>query len=448
MDLKTRNWVAIAVALALVAVSWWLFWPLGSKITQGLDIKGGLSVIITAKPLGTAPLTEETLSRVETILNERVNGFGVSEATVQRQGTSAFLVQLPGIQDAQDALKLLGEPGKLEFVDLSSVTDSATIDLLVKQIEVDRSGETTSLAKLDPTKYEAFMTGEVITSAQVTTDEFGNPAVSITMDTSGEKVWAEVTTRLAPTQGQIAIILDGIAKSAPSVQNAILTGDTQISGSFTVDEAKRLAAVLQSGAMPVEIQVDESRIVGPTLGQESLQQGLLAGLIGIAFVAAFMIVYYRGLGLISVASLAIYGMLTFGALAVLSAMKAFSLTLPGIAGLILTIGVAADTSILIFERFKEELEAGKTPRSGAKSAVRSAIATSIDADIVTLVSAIALYALAIGPVRGFAFTLILGIIIDLVAAILFTGPVVRLLAESTMLKVPALFGVKAGDQRG
>ncbi len=443
-----RNLVALGVVAVLLVVSWWQFWPLEEKITQGLDIKGGLSVILTAEPLGTSPLTEETISRVETILIQRVNGFGVSEATVQRQGASAFLVQLPGIQNAQDALKLLGEPGRLEFVDFTSITDTATIDLITRQIEADRSGVTTDVARLDDTAYEPFMTGEVITSAQVTTDNFGNPAVSITMDRTGADTWAGVTTRLAPTRGQVVIILDGLAKSAPSVQEPILTGDTQISGSFTVAEAKALAAVLQSGALPVDIRIDEARVVGPTLGQESLKQGLNAGLLGIALVVLFMVAYYRGLGVVSVLALGIYGVLLLGTLGVLSAIGAFSLTLPGIAGIILTIGVAADTSILIFERLIEDIDSGKTHRSAAKSAVRSAIGTSIDADIVSLVSAIALYALAIGPVRGFAFTLIIGIFIDLVAAILFTGPAVRMLAEGPMAKMPALFGVKGGGQRG
>jgi preprotein translocase subunit SecD/SecD/SecF fusion protein len=448
MKLKPTNaWALIALALLLV-VSVWSFWPLEEKITQGLDIKGGLSVTLTASPLGAEDLTEDTMSRVETILIERVNGFGVSEASVQRQGQRSFLVQLPGVQNAQDALALLGEPGKLEFVDLTSVTDAATLDLVAQQLEAEYSGEETALPQLDPDGYDAFMTGEVITDARVTTDEYGNPAVSISMSREGAEVWGDVTTRLSATRGQILIALDGRAKSAPAVQTPILDGDTLITGSFTVDEAKGLAAILQSGAMPAEVAIDESRLVGPTLGKESLDQGLLAGLVGVALVAAFMVAYYRGLGVVSIVALAAYALLMLGSLGALSRMNAFALTLPGIAGLILGIGVAADTSILIFERLKEEIEAGKTHRSAAKSAVRHAIGTSIDADIVTLVSAIALYALAIGPVRGFAFTLILGIAIDLVAALLFTGPVVRMLAEGTMSKAPAFWGVKGGGTRG
>ncbi|MHB1451590.1 MAG: protein translocase subunit SecD [Coriobacteriia bacterium] len=448
MKLKPTNTLALVALAALMALSVWQFWPVGEKITQGLDIKGGLSVTLTADALPGAQLTEDTMSRVETILVERVNGFGVSEATVQRQGQNAFLVQLPGVKNAQEALRLLGEPGTLEFVDMTSVTDTPTIELIGKQLDAEYSGETTTLPKLDSNGYEPFMTGEVITDARVTTDELGNPAVSVSMDSAGAKTWGEVTSRLAAFQGQVMIALDGYAKSAPAVQTAILDGDTLITGSFSVEEAKGLAAILQSGAMPANIEIDESRVVGPTLGKESLNQGLIAGLVGVALVALFMIAYYRGLGLVSVLSLLAYGALMMGSLGILSRMNAFALTLPGIAGLILGIGVAADTSILIFERLKEEIDTGKTHRSAAKSAVRHAIATSIDADVVTLVSAIALYAFAIGPVRGFAFTLILGIVVDLIAALLFTGPVVRMLAEGTMSKAPAFWGVKGGGTRG
>jgi preprotein translocase subunit SecD/SecD/SecF fusion protein len=266
------------------------------------------------------------------------------------------------------------------------------------------------------------------------------------MNEAGAKVWGDYTS--THINQQVAIVLDGVVQSAPVVQSAILGGNTAITGDFTPEEAKKLKTVLETGALPVTLKFSESRVVGPTLGQESLEQGLYAGLVGLAFVAVFMVVYYRGLGLVADVALALYGMIFFGVLAMLSSFNLFSLTLPGIAGLILTIGVAADTSILIFERLKEEVVTGKTYRTAAKSAVRHAIGTSIDADVVTLVSALALYIFAIGPVRGFAFTLMIGIFIDLLVAILFTGVVVRMLAEGTMPKRPGLFGMKGGDQIG
>jgi SecD/SecF fusion protein len=456
MNPKTRNIVALATIAVLAAVSFWQFWPIEDKITQGLDIKGGLSLILTAKPLGGETITEATMDRVETILIERVNGFGLSEATVQRQGTNQFFVQLPGVSDPDEARESLKNPGRLEFVELESITDTATLALANAQMELFAAGESTT-TELDPSTYEPIhetigsgeetreetMTGGVITDTQVSTDDYGNGVVNLTMNADGAEVWAKATARIAAAQGHVMIVLDGRAQTAPKVIGSIDTGDTQITG-YTIEEARRLAAVLQAGALPAELEMSASTEVDALLGRTSLEQGLLAGLIGLAFVAVFMAVYYRALGVLSWISLALYGMLLFGTLAVLSSMGIFSLTLPGIAGIILTIGVAADTSILIFERLKEEVEAGKTYRSAAKSGVRHAIGTSIDADVVTLVSAIALYVFAIGPVRGFAFTLILGIVIDLVVALLFTGPVVRMFAESVMPKMPRLFGVKAG----
>jgi len=434
MDPKTRNVVALITIIALVAVSWWLFWPLDKKITQGLDIKGGLSVILTAQPTGTQTLTEDGMDRAETILTERVNALGVSEASVQRQGDRSFLVQIPGIRDSKQALAALGSTGQLVFVDLRSIETSEQLAYGIK----------VPAGSYDATA--VVLSGANVKTAGTSLDSQNLPAVSLDFDQEGASAWSTYTTE---NVGQyVVILLDNVVQSVAQIREPIIDGSTQISGSFTPDEAKRLAAVLQAGALPFALEFSESRVVGPTLGQDSLNMGLVAGLIGLALVGVFMIAYYRGLGVVSVLALAIYGALMLGTLAILSAVGAFSVTLPGIAGLILTIGVAADTSILIFERFKEEVELGKVFRSAAKSGVRHAIGTSIDADIVTLVSAIALYWLAIGPVRGFAFTLILGIFLDLVVALLFTGPIVRILAETVAPKMPALFGLKGGAQNG
>lgn len=433
MDPKTRNAVALAVIIVLVAVSFWAFWPVNEKITQGLDIKGGLSVILTAKPTGNEVLTEAGMDRAETILTERVNALGVSEATVQRQGDRSFLVQIPGIKDSKEALKALGSTGQLVFVDARSI--DTTIQLEYGVMVPADSYEATGV----------ILSGANVKTAGVTVNN-NQPAVSLDFDPTGTSAWGTFTS--ANIGQYVVILLDNQVQSVAQIQDAITDGQTLISGTFTAEEAKRLAAVLQAGALPFALEFSESRVVGPTLGQDSLKMGLVAGLIGLALVGVFMLVYYRGFGLVSALALAIYGALMLGVLSVLSAAGAFSITLPGIAGLILTIGVAADTSILIFERFKEEVEMGKVFRTAAKAGVKHAIGTSIDADIVTLVSAIALYAIAIGPVRGFAFTLILGIVLDLVVALLFTGPVVRILAESLAPKMPALFGLKGGEQRG
>jgi preprotein translocase subunit SecD/SecD/SecF fusion protein len=432
MDPKQRNLLALALVVVLVGLSCWQFWPLDAKITQGLDIKGGLSVILTAEPTANETITEDAMTRVSTILTNRVNGLGVSEATVQRQGADSFLVQLPGVKNSDEALKALQSTGRLDFVPAASIN---TTEVLVYGVQLPEGSYEASAA---------IVTGANVTRASTDIDTRTNqPAVSLSFDPIGVKTWADFTS--ANVGKQVVIILDGIVQSAPVVNEPILSGDTQISGSFTADEAKRLAAVLQAGALPVNLTFSESRVVGPTLGQDSLSQGLLAGLAGLILVMVFMALYYRGLGVISWFSLVFFASIFLGVLALLSRFGAFALSLPGIAGMVLTVGLAADSSILMFERFKEEVRLGKTFRSAARSSTRHALLTSVDADVVTLVSALMLYLIAIGPVKGFALTLMIGISCDLTVAFLFTRPAIILLAESVVAKKPFVFGMKGAD---
>lgn len=433
MEPKQRNILALALVVVLLGLAWWQCWPLDKKISQGLDIKGGLSVVLTAKPNANETVTETDMDRVSTILTNRVNGLGVSEATVQRQGSDSFLVQLPGVRDAKDALKALQSTGRLDFVDAKSIDTTASLEYGTK------------LASGSYDASAAIVTGANVTKAGTSVSTATNkPVVTLSFDDAGTKKWADYTT--ANVGHQVVIVLDGVVQSAPVVEGAIPNGDTEISGSFTADEAKRLAAVLQAGALPVSLTFSESRVVGPTLGQDSLREGLIAVIIGMGLVLLFMAVYYRGLGVVSWLSLGILAVWYLGVLGVLSRLGAFALSLPGIAGIVLTIGLAADTSILMFERFKEEVRMGKTLRSAAKSGTMHGYLTSLDADAVTMVSGLMLYLIAIGPVRGFALTLMIGIVLDLLVGILFTRPVMILTAESVMAKAPGLFGVKAGGR--
>ncbi|GAV31545.1 MAG: protein translocase subunit SecD [Coriobacteriia bacterium] len=432
MDDKSKNVLALGIVVVLVALSWWAFWPLDKKISQGLDLKGGLSVILTAEPAPGQPLTEDMMNRAETILTERVNALGVSEASVQRSGADALLVQIPGIKDSREALKTLGSTGRLDFVDARSIT---TTSVALEYGAVLPEGAYPESAII--------VTGANVKTAGVTVDQSNRPAVSLDFDKQGADAWAKYTT--ANVGQTIVITLDGVVQSVATIREPITDGRTMISGSFTADEAKRLAAVLQAGALPVKLTPSSTQVVGPTLGQESLKQGLVAGLAGFGLVALFMFAYYRGFGVLSWFSLGAYLSLLFGIIALLSRAGAYALSLPGVAGLVLTVGVAADSSILIFERFKEEVRMGKTFRSAAKSGTRHALITSLNADLVTLVSAIVIFIFAIGPVKGFALTLALGIMCDLFVAFMFTRSVVVLLAESVVSKAPGLFGVKGGQ---
>ena len=443
MDSRKWNYLSLALMAGLLLGSVWAFWPPATKIKQGLDIQGGLSVILTADAKN---VDSATMDRALLIMNKRVNGLGVSEATVQKQGTNAILVQLPGVRDPEAALKAIGNTGQLEFVEWSTVP-SATRNAWDEYLSKQRQGATVKPpASLKPGTYTVLLKGDVVTQATVGTSsdptKAGQYEVDMTFNSAGAQKWAEITTRLVGKQ--VAIVLDGQVESAPVIENPIIGGQSQISGTFTADEAKSLATVLQTGALPVTLKFSDTRNVGPTLGQADLQKGLMAVLVGLGLVALFLGAYYRGLGILSWFSLSIFLALFLGVLGVLSAAGAFALSLPGLAGVVLTIGMAADTSILIFERFKEEVAMGKSPRSAAKSGTRHALLTSVDADIVTFVSAIVIYGVAVGPVKGFALTLMLGIVCDLTVGFLFTRPMVILLSETVVAKVPAFFGVKGG----
>lgn len=437
MDQKQQNVLLIVLSLVLLVASWALFWPPGKRITQGLDIQGGLSVILTAQETSDTPVTAAVMERAELIVINRVNGLGVKEATVQRQGNSSLLVQIPGINDPNEALKVLGETGRLEFVDVDSIDDSETVAALKANDEnVELKKGTYAPIQVDGVA----LTGGVVKTASVSQNpQTAEIEVNLSMSAEGGKAWGNYTSRSIGKQ--VAIVLDGYVKSAPVVRSAILDGQTAISGGFTADEAKRLKTVLETGALPVSLVPEESRVVGPTLGRESLRQGILAGLVGLALVCVYVLLFYRGLGLVTVGALVTFTSFFFGILALMSRLGVFALTLPGIAGIVLTIGIAADSSILILERFKEEVRMGKTVRSASNSGSKHGIMTSIDADLVTFVSALVLYLVAIGPVKGFALTLMLGIVCDIVMMLIYKRPTVMLLAESVIPKAPAFWGV-------
>jgi len=405
-----------------------------SSITQGLDLRGGLSVILTPKK----PADAVAMQRALVIMNTRVNGLGVSEATVQLENDNqAILVQLPGVRDAAGALEVIGQAGQLEFVEVASLPTTL-------------QAQVADGFKMPAGSYKPFMTGEVITTANAkASTDVTRPGyeVSIGMNAAGTKIWSDVTTRSFPTNARIAILLDGTVVSAPAVNEPITGGDTSITGNFTAEEARKLAMILQSGALPVDLQFSQTMVVGPTLGQDSLRQGLIAALVGLAIVAVYFVVYYRGLGLLNWLALLVFFVLYIGVLAAMSRAGQFALSLPGLAGIVLSIGLAADTSVLIFERFAEEIEMGRTYRSAAKGGSFHAIMTSLDADAVSFASAIPLFIFAVGPVKGFALTLMIGLVCDLAAALLFTIPALKILAETLVPKMPGFFGVKGGASR-
>ncbi len=450
-----RNlWLLILTTL-LVVVSAVLFTPPNEKINQGLDIRGGLSVVLTAKTDDGSAITPEDMEASRSIIESRVNALGASEATVQLQGTDQILVQIPGLSDTEEALATIGKTGSLEFAPLDSFTDES-VKSAIESGNFGQEGTITDsfgnsfpsgkpeVLEVEPGTYTPIVTGDEITRVQVgrASETSSDYAVNITLDSKGATAFAECTKELAPTKGRIVIILDNEVQSAPAVQSEIPDGNVQITGNYTLDEAKALQTVLESGSLPVSFEYAQSQVVGPTLGQEALASGVVVALIGLAIVMLYLLFFYHGLGLITAAAMVVFAVLYLGILAALSAFGLFSLSLAGIAGIVLTIGMAADSSILVLERFREEIRMGRSVKAASISGVKHAIFTSIDADLVTLVSALSLFFLAAASVKGFGLTLALGIFCDIAMMLIFKAPLIRLLAPKVIAKHPGFWGIK------
>ena len=450
-----RNvWLLVAATL-LVIGSVFMFTPPNEKINQGLDIQGGLSVVLSAQSTDGEEITKEDMEKSRAIIESRVNALGASEATVQVQGNGQILVQIPGLSDPETALSTIGKTGKLEFARADSFTESDDQTAIKNGTYMQQStvkddfgnsfktGKTT-YRSVGAGTYTPLITGENIT--RVTVDKASETsqyyAVNISLDAAGTQAFADATRDLAPSNGQIVIILDGQIQSAPAVQSEITGGQVSITGNYTLEEAQSLQTVLESGSLPVSFQYEQSQVVGPTLGQDALTSGLIVAILGLVLVMLYLLFFYRGLGLLTAAAMAVFAVLYLGLLATLSAFGLFSLSLAGIAGIVLTIGMAADSSILVLERFREEIRMGRSVRAASITGVRHGIETSIDADLVSLVSALTLFFLASASVKGFGLTLALGIACDIVMMLLLKAPLIRLLAPHVIAKHPGFWGVR------
>lgn len=450
-----RNiWLMILTTL-LVVGSVFMFMPPTEKINQGLDIQGGLSVVLTAKNIDGGEVTAEEMEASRDIIESRVNALGASETVVQVQGTDQILVQIPGLSDTEEALNTIGKTGQLEFARLDSFTDETTksnIDsgnIYTQETITDDfgnyfpSGKTKGI-NVEEGSYTPLVTGANIQSVSVgrEKDLSSNYAVNITLDGEGTAAFAEATRALVAEKGKIVIILDGEVQSAPAVQSVISDGSVAITGGYTVDSAKAMQTILESGSLPISFEYSQSQVVGPTLGQDALRSGLIAAGLGLLVVMLYLLLFYRGLGFVTAAAMVVFAVIYLGVLATLSFFGLFSLSLAGIAGIVLTIGMAADSSILTIERFREEIRMGRSIRAASITGVSHAIKTSILADLVTLISAIALFALGSASVKGFGLTLGLGILCDILMMLVFKAPMIRLLAPRSMAKHPGFWGVK------
>ncbi|HPC73487.1 MAG TPA: protein translocase subunit SecD [Syntrophales bacterium] len=385
-------------------------------------VEGRERVVLKVKDKRVDELRRAALEQsVETIRN-RVDQFGVTEPEIVPQGDNRILIQLPGIKDPKRAVNLIGKTALLEFklLDEENSLEQAmrgnipTGDILARGVRLDeRTGQRTELYYL--LKEKTLLTGQNLEYAQVKiSDRFGEPYVAIKFDAQGAKDFDRITSENVGRR--LAIVLDGVVHSAPVIKERISGGEAQITGTFTTEEARDLAIVLRAGALPAPVKVLEQRTVGPSLGQDSIDKGIMATLIGFLLVVVFMVVYYRLSGLVANVAVLLNIILILGTMAAFQA----TLTLPGIAGIILVIGMAVDANVLIFERTREELRTGKTPRAAIDAGYDKAFLTILDSNVTTLLAAMFLFQFGTGPVKGFAVTLSVGIVASMFTAIFVT----------------------------
>lgn len=375
-------------------------------VNQGLDLKGGLRVMLEAK--GVVP-TREDLDQVRNVIENRVNQTGVAEPLVQIQGANRIVVELPGLSQADQtrAVTLIGKTAKLEFA------------LLKPEAQGKEQNELIPSVDLEPPS----MTGTDIAKAQTAFDQFSRPTVSFELTAKGAEIFSRITG--ANVGKRFAIVLDGQIQSAPKIQER-MGANAQITGNFTLEQANDLALVLRSGSLSIPVEIIETRAIGPTLGQDAIRQGVIASLVGIALIFVLIYVYYGfWFGTVAALGLLFSGLAIFGMLAGLGAV----LTLPGIAGLVLTIGSAVDGNVISFERIKEELRNGLGLKSAIKGGFGHSFWTIFDVNFSHLISAMALYNYATGPVKGFAVTLAVGVIASTFSNLIFSKWLLEILAN-------------------
>lgn len=373
-----------------------------------------------------------TTQALETIRN-RIDQFGVSEPDIRSQGENRILIQLPGVKDTKRAKDLIGKTAQLEFklVDEThslSAAQNGTIppgsELVALYTETPGSEKTPYLLKK-----QILLTGADLKDARVEFDsQFNEPYVSIEFNRKGARIFEQVTEE--NVKKRLAIVLDHKVHTAPVIQEKIAGGQARITGSYTLEEAKDLAIVLRAGALPAPVKILEERTVGPSLGTDSIRMGLMSMLIGGAIVVLFMVIYYKGAGLIANCALVLNILLIAGGLAAFGA----TLTLPGIAGIILTIGMAVDANVLIFERIREELDIGKSTFAALDAGYERATLTILDANVTTLIAALVLIQFGTGSVKGFAITLSLGVVASVFTALIVTRAIFDLFLSGRKIK--------------
>lgn len=480
---RERNFTLLGVIIAIALVVGWIDLPdnpgihlgpinLDSKIRFGLDIQGGLQVLLQAVGTPCELVSNDAMDSTKAVVESRINGLGVAEPLIQRQGQCRLVVQLPGISNPDDAIKVFGSTALLEFVDTGDqsiprdtviqTTGESTVALpgqpvpaiptptiaptpvVTRTTGVTSTTPLTSTAPLTPTSptFRTVMTGKHLSTASVQFNQTtGQPFISFTLKDDGAKIFADYTAK--NVNKYLTITLDKKVLSSPVIKSAITQGQGIIEGGFTRDEANTLVLQLKYGALPVPLEPLQSNAIGPTLGRDSVNKSILAGEIGLIVVVLFMVLYYRLPGVLAALALVIY------ALIVLAIYKlGITLTLPGIAGFILSVGLAVDANILIFERMKEELRAGRPLALAIEAGFNRAWPSIRDSNSSTLITCAILFFFGLNfgasIVAGFALTLAIGIAVSLFTAITVTRTFLRLSIDMGVSSNLWWYGVSGG----
>ncbi|MCC5649667.1 protein translocase subunit SecD [Nostoc sp. XA013] len=454
---RQRSLLILILVLVIAAITVIATIP----IPLGLDLRGGSQLTIQVKPSAEIPqITERELEGVKRVVEGRINGLGVSEPVIQTVGTDKILVQLPGVNNPEQAERVLGGTAQLEFRTQKPNTETqlfafqaSRVELKAKQEELRKSTDKAAivknqedLQKNNQAIAELFESTNPPLIGKYLKDAYGEPTqgdnwnVAIRFDQKGGELFANLTKNLAGTGRSIGVFLDNELISAPTVgiefaATGITGGSAVITGRFTAQQANDLGVQLRGGALPVPVEIAEIRTVGATLGKDSITSSIYAGIGGLTLVLVFMVVYYRLPGLIADVALLIYALLTWATFALLGV----TLTLPGIAGFILSIGMAVDANVLIFERTREELQAGKSLYRSVESGFYRAFSSILDGNVTTVIACAALFWLGAGLVKGFALTLALGVAVSMFTAITCSRTLMFLAITIPTLKKPELF---------
>lgn len=407
-----KLWIRLLLVVAIIAGAIYLM--IKEPVKLGLDLKGGVYAVLEATPEKEGDIIDnETMNSLIEVLDRRINGIGVAESVVQKAGSNRVIIELPGISDTTEAINMIGKTALLEFKIM------------------DENGN------LGPT----LLTGGALKKAQVGYGNLGEPQINFEMKPEGAIEFARITRENVGKQ--LAIVLDGKVQTAPVIRTEIPGGTGSISGNYTVEEAKRTATLLNSGALPIKAEIVETRTVGASLGDESIAASLVAGKVAMVLIGIFMFIFYRFPGLVADIALICFGIITFALLQFIGA----TLTLPGIAGLILSAGMAVDANVIIFERIKEELGFGNTIRGAINAGFSKGFVAIFDSNLTTLIITGILFIFGTGPVKGFAVTLTIGTVASMFTAIVMTKVILMVFVEVFHINNPKWFGIR-GELNG